>query len=93
MKIQDVLTYAEELARISNNSKPMYVLDVSELKKFLPRTGMAIAATAKELGGTKIGENEYMFDSYYGPERLARDRKSTRLNSSHEWISRMPSSA
>ena len=26
-------------------------------------------------------------------EPLARDRKSTRLNSSHEWISRMPSSA
>ena len=25
--------------------------------------------------------------------RSARDRKSTRLNSSHEWISRMPSSA
>ena len=25
--------------------------------------------------------------------RLAADRKSTRLNSSHEWISRMPSSA
>ena len=25
--------------------------------------------------------------------RRARDRKSTRLNSSHEWISRMPSSA
>ena len=26
-------------------------------------------------------------------EPLAADRKSTRLNSSHEWISRMPSSA
>ena len=26
-------------------------------------------------------------------ERAAADRKSTRLNSSHEWISRMPSSA
>ena len=26
-------------------------------------------------------------------DRLATDRKSTRLNSSHEWISRMPSSA
>ena len=25
--------------------------------------------------------------------RLGEDRKSTRLNSSHEWISRMPSSA
>ena len=27
------------------------------------------------------------------PFVLDRDRKSTRLNSSHEWISRMPSSA
>ena len=27
------------------------------------------------------------------PEGEAQDRKSTRLNSSHEWISRMPSSA
>ena len=26
-------------------------------------------------------------------DRLVEDRKSTRLNSSHEWISRMPSSA
>ena len=26
-------------------------------------------------------------------EKLNKDRKSTRLNSSHEWISRMPSSA
>ena len=32
-----------------------------------------------------------MFSS--GIVRLLRDRKSTRLNSSHEWISRMPSSA
>ena len=26
-------------------------------------------------------------------KKISRDRKSTRLNSSHEWISRMPSSA
>ena len=26
-------------------------------------------------------------------KRIIKDRKSTRLNSSHEWISRMPSSA
>ena len=32
--------------------------------------------------------------SPFAPELAARrDRKSTRLNSSHEWISRMPSSA
>ena len=27
------------------------------------------------------------------PHDIIKDRKSTRLNSSHEWISRMPSSA
>ena len=27
------------------------------------------------------------------PDLIIKDRKSTRLNSSHEWISRMPSSA
>ena len=29
----------------------------------------------------------------FGGQRILSDRKSTRLNSSHEWISRMPSSA
>ena len=35
-------------------------------------------------GGVKAGEERASGE---------RDRKSTRLNSSHEWISRMPSSA
>ena len=30
---------------------------------------------------------------HYGRQSVVQDRKSTRLNSSHEWISRMPSSA
>ena len=33
------------------------------------------------------------FSVKYVAEHSNRDRKSTRLNSSHEWISRMPSSA
>ena len=37
------------------------------------------------------GPNEFHIDFY--TKRTALDRKSTRLNSSHEWISRMPSSA
>ena len=37
--------------------------------------------------GTQGGMNR--FDGY----GVKKDRKSTRLNSSHEWISRMPSSA
>ena len=34
-----------------------------------------------------------MFCNVVSPQLFWRDRKSTRLNSSHEWISRMPSSA
>ena len=37
-----------------------------------------------------------LFAGFAAPQRwlaLVLDRKSTRLNSSHEWISRMPSSA
>ena len=36
-----------------------------------------------------------IFEKYHGllNQQNHRDRKSTRLNSSHEWISRMPSSA
>ena len=44
------------------------------------------------------GDEVLLPDNVYGPSKaLAKseleDRKSTRLNSSHEWISRMPSSA
>ena len=34
-----------------------------------------------------------VLDTIAGNPLLMVDRKSTRLNSSHEWISRMPSSA
>ena len=37
---------------------------------------------------TWFREHGVSFDNHHGT-----DRKSTRLNSSHEWISRMPSSA
>ena len=39
-------------------------------------------------GDLKLTSTYNHYDGY--PEK---DRKSTRLNSSHEWISRMPSSA
>ena len=41
------------------------------------------------------GKRAYWIASTLEPDEAAdeRDRKSTRLNSSHEWISRMPSSA
>ena len=50
-------------------------------------------AWAGEIGQTQFMPSSYLKFAvdYDGDGR--RDRKSTRLNSSHEWISRMPSSA
>ena len=45
-------------------------------------------------GSPKPGATPRVLLHYFGVQPQAvRDRKSTRLNSSHEWISRMPSSA
>ena len=45
--------------------------------------------------GTKqhIGRGSFVGQVQITPANTSTDRKSTRLNSSHEWISRMPSSA
>ena len=45
-------------------------------------------------GDTLVGQADALLNSLMANPTLApTDRKSTRLNSSHEWISRMPSSA
>ena len=64
----------------------------------IPTTWLQIAFLAKVIAGSCLG---WLYFSYYHDEHTGdtikffrdRDRKSTRLNSSHEWISRMPSSA
>ena len=71
-------------------------------------TGTSILNTllnGKGAPSSKTGENgDFYIDiasfNIYGPKTngkwptpISLDRKSTRLNSSHEWISRMPSSA
>ena len=43
--------------------------------------------------GPEIETDWMSFTALNNPENHPADRKSTRLNSSHEWISRMPSSA
>ena len=59
----------------------------------LKQQATAQKATLEKVSSLKIakqvGENEAIF----GTVTTQEDRKSTRLNSSHEWISRMPSSA
>ena len=51
-----------------------------------------IAAVGQDLSAL-AGEGETVLDAGGLTVLPALDRKSTRLNSSHEWISRMPSSA
>ena len=51
--------------------------------------GLAASGTAREIFGDQLSYTTLMI---WAPI-AATDRKSTRLNSSHEWISRMPSSA
>src|ERR1044071_9502263 len=48
---------------------------------------------ATELAALPEGDDNHFIEQVGAGLREAGDRKSTRLNSSHEWISRMPSSA
>ena len=43
--------------------------------------------------GVTVSDAEHVYEANDAWLRITGDRKSTRLNSSHEWISRMPSSA
>ena len=52
--------------------------------------GDKVAYVVRYQGGNNAGHTVVIGDQKYA---LHLDRKSTRLNSSHEWISRMPSSA
>ena len=52
----------------------------------------ALDALLSEASVTRAAERLQLSESAMS-RTLARDRKSTRLNSSHEFVSRMPSSA
>ena len=64
-----------------------------------PSQEMRAAMAAAKVGDDVFGDDptvnslEERIAELFGKEAALLDRKSTRLNSSHEWISRMPSSA
>ena len=58
----------------------------AEFVKKYPNTARAVTAAILEAG-------KWIDAGLQNKLKMAEDRKSTRLNSSHEWISRMPSSA
>ena len=64
------------------------------LKRVLSQAGVGGMTFTQVLGcGREKGTREYEVDERYEMELLPKDRKSTRLNSSHNVASRMPSSA
>lgn len=69
---RDLLLIIDQQLDAITNSKPMYVLNIQELRKALPKTGITPVAIASSIGGKKISEHEYAFESPYGPEQMAR---------------------
>ena len=70
-----------------------YMIAVSNNIKFFRKiqTGVVVAAVIAMLSFVSVTRN--IIDSLIQTTVNERDRKSTRLNSSHEFVSRMPSSA
>ena len=56
--------------------------------------GVNMAVRSLELALSHFGSPVYVYHEIVHNQFVVKtDRKSTRLNSSHEWISRMPSSS
>ena len=82
----DAMVLASALAAIAARR------DVPDLSAFPPIVVEALRAVDATLAGRDVAMLGNAV-SYSMNASEAIDRKSTRLNSSHEWISRMPSSA
>ena len=71
---------------------------VFSIKRFMGRRHDEVESEEKLVPYTVVGGPADLVKvdvrgKQYTPPEISADRKSTRLNSSHEWISRMPSSA
>ena len=81
----------------SKNESDLKIELVNESTIELKGTDNAMALRGRSLSGVVLDEAAFMdrevWSEVIRPALADKDRKSTRLNSSHEWISRMPSSA
>ena len=78
------------------NHAVLYVRDIARTKKFYSEV-LGLEAMIEDASGRYLfmrapGSHNHHDIAFFAVGDGA-DRKSTRLNSSHEWISRMPSSA
>ena len=90
------LTRSQETLKATGISPDTRVKDLQEaelaqLREFIEANYKIEGDLRREIAGDIRRKVE--IQSYQGIRHRKGDRKSTRLNSSHEWISRMPSSA
>ena len=98
--------YNNNMIALIEDKSRQQELTLKELNKLYPKyDSLAKVLNIKTKNITDIVETRYQFkdstlistilkkDSIAEKAFFTLDRKSTRLNSSHEWISRMPSSA
>ena len=91
------IVFASEQDLVIANDQSRSLWDSAEIASAIPRI---VHPTQDQfvpqmINLESVGGVDFKKGCYPGQEVVARsqDRKSTRLNSSHEWISRMPSSA
>ena len=84
---------AEKAARQAEKHRARNVALRSRMRTAVRAVTTAISGGNKEAATSSYQKAVPVIDSLVGKQIIHRDRKSTRLNSSHEIPSRMPSSA
>ena len=93
-EVVDYFVLTESPYTISGNEKPLYYLENKErFEKFNHKIIHSITETIPNDYTDYLEKKKYHTAYSDIDANCGLDRKSTRLNSSHEWISRMPSSA
>ena len=87
--VGDPIKDGSKVWAFNNGQKNLVQIDLLDNGFKMPKVWRSNLGIEKTISGYKIG----IEGLYTKVLTDLKDRKSTRLNSSHEWISRMPSSA
>ena len=87
------INVGDDCHRIVSTPKIISASNIESLNVMRDIYSTILDAPVIEVSSIKIAETAKMYENVQRDVLIALDRKSTRLNSSHEFVSRMPSSA